>query len=284
MLSKLTSAMSSVFGARRRSGASQLPVEPESGATAPAQALDELDSMIPDYSIAEYVGGGGAEQFKSVGRILVGWFQTYGDLKPDEKVLEIGCGIGRIAIPLTQYLRGGSYDGFDIVSHGIEWCRQRVTPRYPNFRFFHSDIYNQCYNPQGKLAGHEYTFPFEDRSFDFVFLTSVFTHMLPEDVERYTAEIGRVLRPGGRCFCTAYLISPKAQGLLDRGESLKKFVPCEAGYWTDSPENPEAAIAYSEEYLLGLFRKAQMETRRVIPGEWWVNEFAQDIVVVHKMS
>lgn len=284
MLSKLTSAMSSVFGARKGSGAPQVPAEPEGAASAPVQATDELDSMIPDYSIADYVGGGGAEQFKSVGRIMVGWFQAYGDLKPDEKVLEVGCGIGRIAIPLTQYLRGGTYDGFDIVSRGIEWCQQRVTPRYPNFRFFHSDIYNQCYNPQGKLAGHEYTFPFEDGTFDFVFLTSVFTHMLPADVERYTAEIGRVLKPGGRCFCTAYLISPEARGFLDRGESRMNFVPCEAGYWTDSPENPEAATAYPEEYLLGLFRNAHMETRRVIPGGWWVNEFAQDILVAQKLS
>ena len=77
---------------------------------------------------------------------------------------------------------------------------------------------------------------------------------------------------------------PEARGFLDRGESRMNFVPCEAGYWTDSPENPEAATAYPEEYLLGLFRKAQMETRRVIPGGWWVNEFAQDILVAHKSS
>jgi SAM-dependent methyltransferase len=243
---------------------------------------DVLDSMIPDYSIADYVGGGGAEQFKTVGRIMVGWFRDLGGLQPGEKVLEVGCGIGRIAIPLTQYLAAGTYDGFDIVPHGIQWCREKVTPRYPNFRFFHSDIHNKAYNPAGRIAASEYRFPFADASFDFVFLTSVFTHMLPADVRNYAAQIGRVLRPGGRCFCTAYVISQEARERLERGESLKKFVACEGGYWSDSPETPEAAVAYGQDELFGVLAEAGLEVRTFIPGAWWQHEFAQDILVAHK--
>ena len=97
----------------------------------------------------------------------------------------MGCGIGRIAIPLTQYLKTGTYDGFDIVRHGVEWCQQKVTPHYPNFNFFVADVYNKLYFPQGRYAATEYTFPFADDTFDFVFLTSVFTHMMPKDLEHY---------------------------------------------------------------------------------------------------
>src|SRR5687768_6601621 len=203
----------------------------------------DLDSMIPDYAVAEYVGGGGAEQYKAVGREQVEWLRDLGGLKEDDDVLEVGCGIGRIAAPLTQYLRQGTYRGFDIVPHGIEWCRQRITPRYPNFEFFVADIYNKEYNPGGKQKASEYSFPFPDASFDFVFLTSVFTHMLADDVDRYTAEIGRVLRHGGRCYCTAYLINDAARQSIDRGESLRVFRPLQGDRaWTDSPGLPERAI------------------------------------------
>lgn len=245
---------------------------------------DALDEMIPDYSVAEYVGGGGAEQYKTVGRLLAGWFREYGGLQPNENVLEVGCGIGRVAIHLTQYLEGGTYDGFDIVRHGIEWCQKRVTPRYPNFRFFHADIHNQAYNPGGRQRASEYRFPYPGGSFDFAYLTSVFTHMLPRDIEHYIAEIGRVLRPGGRCFCTAYVISADAKAQIAAGTSRKQFAPQPAGHWTDTPENPEAATAYPEDYLLARFAAAGLEPARFVPGEWWKNEFAQDIVVLRKRA
>ena len=239
--------------------------------------------MIPDCSIANYVGGNGPEQFTGVGRLMIDRFKAYADLKPDEKILEVGCGIGRIAIPLTQYLTSGSYIGFDIVPHGIEWCQQKVTPRYPNFTFFIADVHNKYYRPESRQAASEYVFPFPDASFDFVFLTSVFTHMLPNDLEQYAMEIGRVLRPGGRCFCTAYIISADARANLDKGTSLRLFAPHD-DYWTDMPSNPEAAIAYSEEYLNDVFKQSSLEIGRVIPGEWWKNQYEQDIVVAKKTN
>jgi SAM-dependent methyltransferase len=253
--------------------------QPSVAVTAPTS----IDDMVPDPGVASYVGGGDAEAFKQVGREVLWRLQEYGGLQPHERVLEVGSGIGRIAIPLTQYLHEGRYVGFDIVKHGIDWCRERITTRYPGFTFFHSDIYNKAYNPEGLQAAHEYAFPFPDRSFDFVFLTSVFTHMLPRDVERYVSEIARVLAGGGRCFCTAYLVDDEGRGYLDRRESLKAFVDC-GGYFTDCPEVPEAAVAYDQEYLFGLFRSAGMEIRRIVPGEWWKNQTAQDAFVAQKQG
>jgi SAM-dependent methyltransferase len=246
------------------------------------KGVDAIDDMIPDYSVANYVGGGGAEQFKTVGRVMVEWFKLYCDLKPNERVLEVGCGIGRIAIPLTQYLKDGSYEGFDIVRHGIEWCQQKITPRYPNFNFFVTDVYNKYYHPEGTQVASEYVFPFVDDSFDFVFLTSVFTHMLPRDLEQYTAEIGRVLRPGGRCFCTAYIITEEARKQLNRGTSRIAFKAYPEGFWTNKPNSPEGALAYPEEYLTGNFKQCDLETTRIITGDWCKDEFAQDILIAHK--
>lgn len=242
--------------------------------------------MIPDYSMAEYVGGGGAEQYKLIGNMQVEWLREYGGLKPDEDVLEIGCGIGRIAAPLTQYLTRGTYHGFDIVPHGIEWCQRKITSKYPNFTFFVSDIYNKAYNPKGKHRAADYIFPFADESFDFVFLTSVFTHMVADDMEHYTSEIERVLRAGGRCYCTAYLINDEARTNMSCGESYRIFKPTSGDprTWTDNPKVPEAAIGFEDEYIFGVFAENGMHVQKVVPGEWWKNQYAQDMFVTLKKA
>jgi len=98
-----------------------------------------------------------------------------------------------MAAPLTRYLHEkGAYDGLDIVKQGVDWCNKHIHRRHPNFNFHHADIYNKQYNPNGKLRATDFRFPFPDDSYDFVFLTSVFTHILVDDVEHYTDEIRRV--------------------------------------------------------------------------------------------
>jgi SAM-dependent methyltransferase len=246
-------------------------------------AGDPVSAMIPPFRIASYVGGTAA-QFRDVGRMMLNGFCEYADLRPDERVLEVGCGIGRIAVALTQYLNAGTYVGFDIVPHGIAWCRKKITPRYPNFTFFVADVYNGLYHPKGKFKASAYRFPFDDASFSFVYLTSVFTHMLPADMEQYVREMARVLDAGGRCFCTAYVMSPQARSHLVDGTSLRKFRDSGRGYWTDQPGTPEGAIAFDEDYLLGVFRREGLNPMRFVPGEWWKDRNAQDILVLSKIT
>ncbi len=94
----------------------------------------------------------GAGDFEQIGKDFRKHFIELGDLQPDDRVLDVGCGIGRMAIPLTSYLsKEGEYWGFDIVKKGIEWCQKRISPKYANFHFLHSDIYNKEYNPKGKI-------------------------------------------------------------------------------------------------------------------------------------
>ena len=115
-------------------------------------------------------------------------------------MLAVGSGIGRKTFLLTDYLNHeGSYQGLDIVKTAIDWCTERITCKYPCFKFQLIDVFNQHYNPTGRYKASEYRFPFPDESFDFAVLCSVFTHMLAEDVEHYLCEVARVLKTGGRC-------------------------------------------------------------------------------------
>jgi SAM-dependent methyltransferase len=132
--------------------------------------LRRRDPLTPPRRLG-FVGGG---DFRTAGEAFRQLFVDVGGLRPEDDVLDVGSGVGRGAIGLTGWLQG-RYEGIDVVRRGIEWCQQAITPRYPNFHFQVADVYNRHYNPVGRFSASEYRFPFEDRSFDFVVLTSVFT-------------------------------------------------------------------------------------------------------------
>ena len=111
-------------------------------------------------------------------------------------MLDVGSGLGRMAMPLTGYLDGGSYAGFDVGREMVRWCQRTITPRWPDFEFTWASVYNGKYNPFGKQSGTEFRFPYEDADFDFAFATSLFTHLLRDEAQHYLAETARVLKPG----------------------------------------------------------------------------------------
>jgi ubiquinone/menaquinone biosynthesis C-methylase UbiE len=222
--------------------------------------------------------------FNTIGQELFQCLVGIGGLKPYDKVLDVGCGVGRMAIPLTRYLSApGTYDGFDIVEKSIQQCAQTISPRFPNFHFHHADIFNTHYNPHGKHYSHQYIFPFPDQTFSFVFLTSVFTHMLSKEVENYLKEIHRVLIAGGRCFITYFLLNPESEELMRSKRSSRKFIfPIDQGK-SMKEHDPEAAVGLNESYIRGLYLKSGI--RMVEPihyGSWPGRKTAvgyQDIVV-----
>ena len=102
----------------------------------------------------------GAVSFEQIGQIFLDYFTKMCRLRPDERVLDVGCGIGRMAMPLKEYLsERGEYWGFDIVPIGIHWCQKRISPRFPQFHFELVDILNATYNPDGKQKAAEHEFP-----------------------------------------------------------------------------------------------------------------------------
>ncbi len=243
--------------------------------------LGRRDPMVPPRTMV-FIGSG---DFRSHGEEFLGYFRNLCGLGRDESVLDVGCGIGRMAIPLTGYLSPQArYEGFDIVESGIQWCAERITPRFPNFRFQVADIYNKEYRPQGRYKGSEYVFPFPAASFDFVFVTSVFTHMLPAEVGNYLREIRRVLRPTGRCLITWFLLNQESEALIDSGRSSRDFRHQLEGTRVTNPQVPEEAIAYPEDQVERLYREAGFTVDAIHRGSWpGRDQFVsyQDMVVAH---
>lgn len=222
-----------------------------------------------------------------IGEDYLRYFREVCELRPDEAVLDVGCGVGRMAVPLTRYLSAaGRYEGFDIMPANVRWCQRAITPRWPNFRFQHADIFNREYNPRGRQLGHEYRFPYPNSTFDFAFLTSVFTHLMPPDAAHYLAELGRVLKPGGRCMATFFLLNEESNTLVDAGKGRFQLQPAEGVYRVHRKDIPEACLALDERFVEGAVRAAGLAIERPVRyGSWCGRESGfefQDVVILRK--
>jgi SAM-dependent methyltransferase len=253
------------------------------------KVLGHREEMVPPKSA---IFTGSVDDFKSSGQAQLHHFLDFAAITPDARVLDIGCGLGRLAVPLTSFLSSnGGYDGMDIVPSAIKWSTDNITARYPNFRFILADVYNGEYNPRGRVKAAEYMFPYEDETFDLVILNSVFTHMLPTETEHYVSEVSRILKRGGRCYASYSLIDTEAKTSMAAGQSMLHFKHHLPPYWTVGLEVPELAVAYDESFIRNLYQRYSIDGNYTIYYGNWVTrpskagtvlEWDQDIVVSAK--
>lgn len=224
---------------------------------------------LPGDSLIDLVGGGGREAFFRVGFEFLGHFIHKAGLTPDSRVLDVGCGVGRIAYALAHYLGSdAAYEGFDLCQESIAWANREIGGFRSTFRFERIDLQHDLYNPEGAIHPSDFRFPYENDAFDFVFLTSVFTHMSATEVRSYLAEIRRVLQPGGSCFLTAFLLDADSEELAKQGKG-HQFFPHQWGEgFTTDPERPESAVAFSDEKMMEWLKQSGLELKKRFPGYW----------------
>ncbi|MEJ2701747.1 MAG: class I SAM-dependent methyltransferase [Sedimentisphaerales bacterium] len=95
-------------------------------------------------------------------------------LKPGDKVLEIGCGIGSVVFELSK--QGYDVTGTDISTAAITYGLKK-----------YGDIHLEVQAAE--------TLPYEDKSFDVVLSFDLFEHIA--QIDRHVSEVARVLCPGG---------------------------------------------------------------------------------------
>lgn len=223
----------------------------------------KTDPELPPLRL-RFVGVG---DFRMVGEELKELLVRFG-LKPNDRVLDIGSGVGRVAIPLTHYLDAdGTYDGFDVVQRGVSWCRRHITQRHPNFRFHHVKVQNSEYRGSGASASN-FRFPFDDASFDFAFATSLFTHLVFAETRQYLRESARVLALGGQLFATFFILNDHSRDVLPRLDAHYRFPIDRPPLRLLDAENPAVGVAIDEAALIELIREAGFASFEIHYGQW----------------
>lgn len=257
------------------------------------QEIDELckslrENIAPDLELPDDEWTLQSGPFRSSQHFFDSSFQNfkellyYTSLTPNHRVLDYGCGLGRMAIPLSAYLNAnsGSYCGVDTDSDCIS-RNQRAFRAYKNFRFVHADIYSTMYNRHGgsytELLKHNLGQPF-----DLAFLFSVFTHVLSRDCDFLLKFLKSQLVESGEIFTSWFLLNDETQKAIDTGLSDTKFMHTHDAARIDNLEVPEGAVAYYEQDVLERFERAGFKDVRVHYGMWrgcvesWVY---QDIIL-----
>jgi SAM-dependent methyltransferase len=246
-----------------------------------------LDLPVPPESLRIWVGPfSDAELFVRSGEQTLNEIVGLCGLPADSRVLEIGGGCGRISRAFAEYLSSeGRYEGFDVARVLIEWCRQQLEPQLPNFCFSWVDVRAGGHNPEGAISGAAFRFPFSDDSFDLAVACSVFTHMLPDEIENYVAEVFRVLKTGGRCFMSVFLFDVEAETAVATGSTIFDFRHPIGPCLTFDRERPDEGIACRKDWFLELIEAKGFRVDAVQGGNWRrirSHQMSQDYVVARK--
>ena len=102
------------------------------------------------------------------------------------RILDLGCGAGRMIRMFVDIAETCEIWGVDITSEYIIWCQQHLSPP---FHFATTTTFPHL--------------PFEDRYFDFIYCGSVFTH-IADLADAWLLELRRVTRPNGRIYITLH--------------------------------------------------------------------------------
>jgi ubiquinone/menaquinone biosynthesis C-methylase UbiE len=133
-------------------------------------------------SAGEYLATG--RQHVAILRALLSEHQ--GDLKPGDRVMEMGCATGRLLRWFKDEAERGEFWGVDINANYISWDQQHLSPP---FHFAATTTLPHL--------------PFADEYFDLIYAGSVFSHV-SELVDAWFLELRRILKVGGRLYITVH--------------------------------------------------------------------------------
>lgn len=210
------------------------------------QRLDEIvaalrrDGPLPPVEYMQIIGSCDADHFTGNMKLFALEILTRCKATPDSTILDLGCGCGRLALPICAYLgQTGSYIGVDVWREGIDWCRENIAGTSERMRFHTVESNNNYYfNDATSTAANDYSLRFiDDASVDIAFAISLFTHLRRQDALAYLKDISRVLKPGGLAYVTGFIIDHFFFDYVARTGNHTAVA--------ESPTEPECFYAYA---------------------------------------
>lgn len=258
-------------------------------------ALDRLqgaDPLVPPRGINPNIGftprrAAYAREFIASGNRTAEMLVTYAGLQSSQSVLDIGSGIGRVARALTAILAPpGEYHGFDVDPKAVAWCRRAYRP-CTNFTFSYAPVGYVNVKGRAPIGAEAYVFPYPDAGFDVAFSVSVYTHLSRAVIDHYLAETSRVLRPGGVCVNTFFVIDEQAAAAMRSGRADRSYVERAGGEYLCDAANPNLGIGLTPDVISAMHERHGLSVVSPVRFGTWsgrvVESFVyQDVVVARK--
>jgi SAM-dependent methyltransferase len=175
------------------------------------------DSELPPLWMMNTIGSHSSEHFKNAGGWAFVELVRRGNVTSSSRVVDIGSGCGRLALPFSFLIKNGAYFGTDVFEDGINWCTTNITTRNSACKFFLQSVKNSYYFGGEVKPSETLSLNFADTgSIDFVFAVSVFTHLVEADAQRYLHEIARCLKSDGVAHVTCFIIDRSFSSFVAR--------------------------------------------------------------------
>jgi SAM-dependent methyltransferase len=215
----------------------------------------------------------------------------------DMRILDLGCGLGRSSIPFVDYLSTGRGHlvGIDVIERMVSFCRKVIGSRYSNASFYTCAVPESYLpkqlrkNPAGLLpigeilAGQE--------PFDLIIAFSVFTHLLPEEMDAYFSLFDRILKPDGRMVLTFLFLDEWTRPQIRNRVLPTMIVPDSPNPVPEpgrlcfaSPSNPRAVVAIALDDVLAMVKAHGFQPEQIHFGSWRAmsSETFQDVLILQR--
>lgn len=162
------------------------------------------------------------------------------NLRGDEKILDIGCGDGKITADISKFVPNGTVLGVDLSSSMIGWAqRQYPKSEYPNVTFQKGEFFDSDLG-----------------SFDLIVSFCALQHC--SDTKRAVSTIREALKPNGKVLLVVPLMNNEAS---DQAFSNVQNRPQWSKYW----KNFSPRKFFSPEQYAELLMQSDLKAVSIVP-------------------
>lgn len=240
----------------------------------------KVDSFLPVKSIKEYrmaadenklkvpselfrgAEKGDEHQYVKKGKFLLGQLSQLMGLKDlnDIRLLDIGCGTRFTQAILDYNIPLKEYVGVDVYKKLIDYLSKNVSD--PRFSFFHVNIHNELYNPEGVKLSPDTRLPVKQDYFDIICLYSVFTHSEPHDYHNMLRILRHHIKKDGRILFSLFV-----NKITETGFGLTDKIVKKSGIAWDAAAVPDYIDANPQSLLWALY--SEKNAKELIKGTGW---------------
>ncbi|MBW8778117.1 MAG: class I SAM-dependent methyltransferase [Burkholderiales bacterium] len=255
--------------------------------------VNAIYDLIRKNEMNDWVGGSDPE---AVGDACYGILRRYIKIAPDSRLLDFGCGIGRVLLSVLKHQPAiGSIKGFDIMPQVIQFCEKNIASAFPRATFDVIQGSNDHYDEFIRNAGgssaqsREQILQQYGGKFSGAYAFSVFTHVEKADFRTLLDLLARVLQPGGELLITAFLLTPYSRAAIEKRECLFPFgetaLEDEGKVFIGNPSDRLGFIAFDLSLVEQMVFDAGLVITHVEHGSWTGASFSaslQDVIVCRR--